>query len=299
MTPARFRWGTILITIGVLLLLRNVDTVNDDVWLELLVYFPVVLIAIGIEKIFTKSRLQLISYATSVVLMGVAFWIAADNSSAGGQGSYFDSTSHRIRFDPKVKSVKAELNLNTTALTIRDSGDDIAYAQFDRFTRKPAISYRVWNDTAQLTYRARSASYLGGAIRIDPGDEQDWYVRFSEDIPLDLRCFGKDTDFHLNLSTTPLRSLTVEADETSIYIKLGDLMPHATVRIFGDDTSLKLRVPEGIGLRIVGDEYLSYLSRLGLIPEDGDLITEGFDTLSTKIEVDLDSRLSSFSLDYF
>ncbi len=299
MTPARFRWGTILITLGVLLLLRNFDAINDDVWLELLVFFPIVLIAIGVEKIFTKSRLQLIAYATSVALMGVAFWVAGESHSSGGQGSYFESTSHNIEYDQSIRVLKADLRLNNTALTIRDCSDDLVSAKFDRFTRKPAVTYQVAGDTAEITYRARKANYLGGAIRIDAGTDQDWYVSFSKDTPLDLTCQAEETDMHMNLSTTPVRRLSVDADETSVYIKLSDLVPEVSVKVFGDDASLRLRVPEGIGLRISGDEYLSYLTRIGLIEYDDDLVSEGYDTASTKIDVELDDRLSSFSLDYF
>jgi hypothetical protein len=285
--------------VGVLLLLRNFDTINDDVWLELLVFFPIVLIAIGVEKIFTKSRLQLLSYATSVALMGIAFWIAAENHTGSDQGSYFESSSHTIEDNRAVSVIKANLRLSCTALTIRDSGSDLVYSRFDRFTRKPSVDFQINGDTASLTYVSRRSSYLGGAIHIEAGGDQDWDMRFSESIPLDLTCRGEDTDMHMNLSTTPVRRLTVDADETSVYIKLSDLVPEVEVRIFGDDSSLRLRVPEGIGLRFTGDEYVSYLTRMGLIERDDDLVSEGYDTASTKIDVELDGQLSSFSLDYF
>ena len=76
MTPARFRWGMILVQVGLLLLLRNAGVINDNVWINLLVLSPVVLIAIGIEKIFTKSRLQFIAYATTILLFIGGFAIA-------------------------------------------------------------------------------------------------------------------------------------------------------------------------------------------------------------------------------
>ena len=57
MSPARFRWGAILIQIGILWLLKNFDVITTDFWEDLLLYFPIILIAVGVEKIFTKSRL--------------------------------------------------------------------------------------------------------------------------------------------------------------------------------------------------------------------------------------------------
>ena len=54
MTPARFRWGLILILIGGLIFLENLNYLNHGFWIDLLIYSPFLLIAIGIEKIFTR-----------------------------------------------------------------------------------------------------------------------------------------------------------------------------------------------------------------------------------------------------
>lgn len=299
MTPARFRWGTILITLGLLLLLRNLDYFNDDLWFDLILYFPLVLIAIGIEKIFTRTRLQFISYATSVCLIFAALAIAVHSQSDSAIGSYFHTTTHQANADPSVDFIDAELNLNETNLTIRDSGKDLVYGRFDRFTRKPKITFRTENDTAFLAYNARPGSYLGGAVKINVGEGQDWYVRFSEDVPLRLRCSGHDDDMHLNFSTTPLENLALDAENATIYLKLGDRQPNVTVTVGGEGSSLKLRLPSGIGLSVSGQEYRDYLERLGFIQSGEAYVTEGFDTASTRIDVDLESQLSSFSVDFF
>ncbi len=75
MSPARFRWGLFLVLLGTLLLLRNSDVLNDNFWSDLLIYLPVILIAVGIEKIFAKSRVKVISYLTSVFLFLGAFYM--------------------------------------------------------------------------------------------------------------------------------------------------------------------------------------------------------------------------------
>ena len=224
MTPARFRWGILLVTIGLLLLLRNIGTFNDDIWIALVVYSPLVLIAIGVEKIFTRTRVQVISYLTSGFLLvgglAIAFY-----AGSGHEGGFFTETSHTIEFDPKVRSLLAELNLNETDLTIRDSGDDLVYGEFARFTRKPTISYVTDKGIARIAFDSRRMSYLGGVIRIDTDDDRDWYVQFHENTPLELNLSGHDNDIHLNMSTTPLRLLKLDTDDAAIYLKIGELEP--------------------------------------------------------------------------
>ena len=131
MTPARFRWGIILIQIGGLILLRNAGVLNDNLWVDLLVLSPIVLIAIGLEKIFTKSRAQFISYLTSVGLFFGGFLIAFYGSYGGDTTSFFSETIYRKGSDPNVKSISATLRLDDTDLTIRDSGRDLVYGPTD------------------------------------------------------------------------------------------------------------------------------------------------------------------------
>ncbi len=302
MSPARFRWGLFLVLLGTLLLLRNSEVLNDNFWADLLIYLPVVLIAVGVEKIFAKSRAKVISYLTSVFLFLGALYIAFSGSLGGTEGSFFSQTIFEQEYDPSVRTLHAVLELDETDLTIRDSGEKMIYARFNRFTRKPKIEYEVVGDEAKVILESRSGprSFLGGAVRIDTGDSQDWYVRFARNTPLELECLGNGSDLHLNFATTPLRRLRLDADDARVYIKLGDREPLVKIDIVGEDTNLRLRIPQNVGLKVFGEDYRSYLARIGLVKSNGGFVTNGFDTVGNKIEVNLDDRLGgSFSIDFF
>ncbi len=299
MTPARFRWGIILIQIGGLILLRNAGVLNDNLWVDLLVLSPIVLIAIGLEKIFTKSRAQFISYLTSVGLFFGGFLIAFYGSYGGDTTSFFSETIYRKGSDPNVKSISATLRLDDTDLTIRDSGRDLVYGRFDRFTRKPKIDESLDAEELQVRLVSRYGSFLGGVIDIDTDSPQDWYLKFSEDVPLELDCYGDNADIHLNLSTTPLKRLRLDTEDATIYLKLGVLEDFVTITVAGGNSDLRLRVPASTGLKVVGDDYGSYLTRLGFGKVTDGFTSEGYDTLTPKYEIDLDEDLSSFSLDFF
>ncbi|MFQ6009434.1 MAG: hypothetical protein ACE5K8_10850, partial [Candidatus Zixiibacteriota bacterium] len=171
--------------------------------------------------------------------------------------------------------------------------------RFDRFTRKPKIVYERQGDQATVTLTSRPRTWLGGIIRVETDEPQDWYLRFSKDVPLEVTCEGSKADLHLNFSTTPLRKLEMRVDKASIYLKLGETEPLVKVAIFGEDSDVRLRVPRNVGLRVTGEEYRSYLSRLGLQERNGGFVCGGFDTLQNRIEVDVDSQLSSFAIDFF
>jgi len=299
MTPARFRWGLFLVLLGVLLLLRNTEVLNDNFWVDLLVYLPVVLIAVGIEKIFAKSRAKIISYLTSVALLLGALWIAFSGSLGGAECSFFSKTTFKMAYDPSIRAVHAVLDLDETDLTIRDSGDDLIYGSFDRFTRKPKTEYEIVGSEANITLTSRPRSFLGGIIRIETDDPQDWYLRFARNIPLEMECFGNNSNLHLNFATTLLRRLKLDADDAQVYLKLGDRESLTKVDIVGENTNLRVRVPQNVGLKVFGNDYQPYLVRLGLTQSDGGFVTNGYDTVKNKIVVNLDDRLGSFSIDFF
>ncbi|RKX29453.1 MAG: hypothetical protein DRP47_01810 [Candidatus Zixiibacteriota bacterium] len=299
MSPARFRWGLVLVLLGVLLLLQNANILNSNFWADLLIWFPVVLIAVGVEKIFAKSKVKFISYLTSVGLFVGGLAIAFVGSYGGEETSFFNQTSFEFESDPNVQQLNVVLDLNGTDLTIRDSGPDLVYGEFDEFTRKPRIDSDIDGKVANVKLASRSGSFLGGAIHINTGDPQDWSLRFSRDVPLELECNSSESDLHLNMSTTPLRRLKLNTDDARVYLKLGDLFPLVDIDITGEDSDLRLRIPQTVGVRILGDDYQSYLTNLGFVEDDGRFVTEGYDTTKTRIDIKLDNNLESFSVDFF
>ncbi len=299
MTPARFRWGIILIQVGVLILLRNFGALGDSFWEDMLIWSPVLLIAIGVEKIFTKSKLQFISYLTSVFILLGGLTIAFASSWTDMDGGFFSEVTYQRDYDPNVKKLHAQLKLKETNLTIRDSGDDLVYGRFDKFTRKPRVEYDLEGDQATISLTGQRHNYLGGVVRVNIDESQDWYLRFSRDIPLDLECTGDGSEIHLNLSTTPLSRLNLEADDARIYLKLGDIEPLVHVVIRGEDSKVRLRIPVNVGLSVLGPGYDAYLEKIGLTSSGDAYVNEIFDSSQTKVEIELDDRFDTFSLDFF
>jgi len=299
MTPARFRWGILFILIGVLILLSRTDVLNNNFWIDFLSLIPFLLIAIGIEKIFTRTRFEAISYLSSILLLVGGIWVAVSGSRYGTNASFFESETITQEVEPSVELLEAVLHLGDGDLTIRDATDDLVYARFREFSDKPKYTYSVQDNTARVDLDSRNRRGLGPFIHIDTDQPEDWRLQFSRVIPLVLKCEGSESSIHLNLSTTPLRELDLDADESSIYIKLGNLEPQIKVAVRGRDSELRLRIPGESGLRVIGFEDAGYLQEVGLSSQNGSFVTEGFDSLSNRIEVELDDRFQSLSIDYY
>ena len=302
MTPARFRWGLLLILVGTLVLLANMEVLNHTFWIDFVYLLPFLLIAIGIEKIFARTKLKFISYLTSVALVAGAFYVAFEGSRYDENSSFFRSGS--IRWDgddERVDIVDAELQLGNADLTIRDAVDELFHARFGEWSYKPRSSMDIADGRAEISLTSRSARrrFWGNAVVIDGREPNEWRLEFSRDIPLLLKCYGQDSDIHLNLATTPLRELSLDVDDANIYIKIGEQEPRTRISIRGYDSKLRLRVPQESGLLVRGADDPAYLEQIGLLETDEGFITEGFDSLSLQIRVDLDDNFRSLSIDFY
>ena len=301
MTPARFRWGMLLVLLGTLLLLVNADVLNHNFWVDFVYFIPFLLIAIGIEKIFSQTRFKILSYVTTVAIVAGALYVAFEGSSYSESGSFFESSTLVYDEDTsKVELIDAKLDLGNSSLTIRDASDELLKARFGEWSRKPAADLKIDNRVATITLDSRTGRRVwGGTVKVDTDAADDWRVAFAREIPLNLDIAGEDNDLSLNLATTQLRAMTIDDDDAEIYVKVGDLEATVQLKIMGDDSRVRLRVPQEAGLMVTGVNDPSYLEQIGLEARGGSFATPGFETATVRIEAELQDNFRSLSIDYY
>ncbi len=298
MTPSRFRWGLLLITIGVMLLLNNAGTLSWDYWPELLLWWPLILIAIGIEKIFLKTGMQFISYLAPLMLVFAMIYIAIDVGSQDRTHDFFSSYRWDEAADPNIKMTDAVIEHGRTNLFI-NSGGDLVAARFNRFSRKPEVTFNKADGTAKL--ELKGGSRVAGSLIVFNRQHsgRDWNISFSEETPLRLECRGNNSDLSLNMESVPVENLKIIDREGDIYIKIGNLRPKVDVNVEGSEAQLRLRVPNESGLKVAGSDYTVYLKALGLVEQNGFFMTNGFDTSKVQISLSVDKGLQHLSIDRY
>jgi hypothetical protein len=284
--------------VGVLLLLRNTSVIDDRFWPELAVYLPVLLIAIGVEKIFTKSKLQFISYLTTVAFSVGGIALALDYGYRYTDDFPYSTSVFIQEKDADVKRLRAVMDVDETDLEVRRSGEDLVYARFEDFIRRPRTSFGVDNGVGNLRMIAQGSEYCGGLVTIDTDTLQKWDVRFSDSVPLELICSGRGSEFHLDLSETPVTRLELDAEETAIFVHLGRLLPKVDVEIISEDSELELVVPATSGIKVTGEENRTWLLKAGLIGVNDGYVCDGYDTAQFKIDIDIDGNLKSLRISY-
>jgi hypothetical protein len=299
MTVSRLRWGLLFITVGVMLLLNNAGSLSWGYWADLIVWWPVLLIAIGLEKIFQKTSLHFLAYLSPVILAGGMILVAFDTGTEPTFRNYFSSYRWSEDADSTIRVIDADIDHGRYDFFINGSSFNLASAKFNRFSRKPSINFSKSDGIAKLEIGRRSLRSDGVFVFNSGRYGQDWTMSFSPQVPLKLACRGKQSDVSLNLQSIPLEELKITNDEGDIYLKIGDLSPRVNIEINSPDSPLRLRIPRGAGLRVDGIDKASYFKTMGLLEDKGYFISPGFDTTRIKIMLDIDKGLEHFSIDYY
>jgi hypothetical protein len=102
-------------------------------------------------------------------------------------------------------------------------------------------------------------------------------------------------DFDLSGYAVP--KLEIEAGAADIDLKLGDKAPQSDVRIDAGVASVVVRVPTGVGTRIINDGALN-VNQLDDFQKrgDGELVSPNYDAAPKKITITYNGGLSRFKV---
>ncbi|MCP4568708.1 MAG: hypothetical protein GY841_14110 [FCB group bacterium] len=299
MNPAKFRWGILFILAGSLLLLNNLGRMEWWVWSDILSLWPLLLIAIGIEKIFQNTKFSFISYLSSIALAGAVIWAAL---GCFGWNSCFESfggqTRYRIDDDKGAKRIVADIDMDDDDINLRGTGRYLFSSTYDGNGRPPEIDYKQNGDIANFKINERDGRHF---FSIRRGGVDGFDVSLSGELPLVVDCSGDESNMKLDFRKLLLEDLTVDSDDGRVRIFAGNRVAYVKMNLNGDDPNYRLQFPTNSGLRFqTTDEKLGrYLTRIGLIEEDNYFISEGYDSLTPQFDIELSDDLSRLSIRYY
>ena len=294
MKIARIRNGVILISLGIVFLLNNLGHVPWSVWFRIFSLWPVILIAIGIEIIFRKTRLSFLTILSPLLFMA-AILGPTYFQSVELTGVYRTSETYQYAedLDTSVTKVTAIVQLRAGNLEISSDTERLISGKLDYRKRKPITTYEFsgFDSSATVEIRDRERGWKGWSWRA--WGAKDWDIRLTDRIPINLRIYAKVTDGELDLSNLKLKNLNLDIKAANFNIKLGDLVDQLDGRIESDACRLSLLIPEDIGLKIENHAKLTSTSFSGLsiLKYDNIYQTSNFEQASEKITLSLEGSV--------
>jgi len=283
-----------------LLLLNNIGKLDWWVWTDILSLWPLILIAIGLEKIFTRSKVEFIAYLPILGLAAAVLWVAFDGFNDDGDYRIRTGRGYRYTVDMEsdINKIKAKFDFGDVDVSMSGTGTRLFRARSSAYKWIPDVEFDRSGDVGQLDVSAKRKR-IPNWIRIDKwGDRDDWDLFVTNQIPVSLECIGDESDMSLDCRGLHLEDLKVDSEHGKIRIQLGDLEDIVKVSLKGGEADYRCSVPDGCGIKIIGagDDLNRYFEREGLAATGGEYTTSGYDTLAVKIEFELSKDITQFSI---
>jgi len=275
----------ILITVGVLFLVHNWRPTFEP-WEILLDYWPLILIFVGLGKIYDNYQRTRnpnaapgVSVGTTVGILAfvavLAFLLWHGRGAARSHGLYssdFNHTSQTVDLQG-AKSARAHLEMSAGELTIGGDSQHALDADF-RFTRaydEPRVDYHVTDSVGEIRISQDSHPVRFGNTR------NEWNLRFNKDLPLELRVEMGAGQGNLDFRDIPLTRLDLHLGAGQVDVDLtGERKTDLTADIEGGVGQANIRLPKKIGVIAEASGGIGSISTHGLKQDGGSYTNEAY-----------------------
>lgn len=274
----------ILITVGILFLVHNWRP-GFEPWAVLMDYWPLILIFVGLGKIydnFQRSRNpnaapgisigSTIGILAFVVVLVLLLWHGRGYASRHGFHTDAKHTSQTVDLQG-AKSAHAKLEMSAGELTVSADSAHALDADF-RFTEsydEPRVDYHVSDGVGQIGISQDSHTVHFGNTR------NEWSLRFSKDLPLELRVDMGAGQGNLDFRDIPLTRLDLHLGAGEVNVDLtGDRKADLTADIEGGVGQANIRLPKKIGVIAEASGGIGSIRTYGLKQEGGSYTNESY-----------------------
>jgi hypothetical protein len=246
----------ILITIGVLFLVQNWRPAFDP-WSIVRDYWPLILIFIGLGKIWDNVQRSRNPNAPPGISMGATVGVLAfvlvlvlliwHGHGFSRRHSFSSDLRHTVQtVDLQgAKSAHAKLEMGAGELTINGGSSHALEADFNFSGSfdEPRVDYSVAGGAGQVSISQDSRTVHFGNSR------NEWDLRFSSQIPWELRVDMGAGKGNLHFRDVPLTRLDLNIGAGQVDVDLtGDRKTDLTADIEGGVGQATIRLPKNVGV---------------------------------------------------
>jgi len=298
MAVGRIRTGVILILIGGILLLNTTGVLDVGVWESIAVLWPLLLIAIGIEKIFMATEnlkpMAMLSPLIIVATVAYAVFGTPGNVAFSDNDDDFSNSSSdwSVSTDPSVTAMDIYMDFGGGRLKVRGGADTdkMFEGQFYHRGRRPEVSSQEDGETMHVTLKRRSKS-----IGLGQRDRERWIVKLNETVPVDMKLDAGGAQVRLDLADIVLKHLDLETGAADVDLILGAKSSEVRCDVNCGAASIDMVIPAGAGLRVDRESAMSSFSTgdIDLVESGKFMESPDFDTRSVRIYLNLEYGVSS------
>lgn len=304
MSYKKIFWGVILISIGILIMLKNLDLIWFS-WHSLWALWPVMLILWGVSVLPVKDYIKLI-ISLVVVAGGVAVvstqpdintfgfrWHRQDhewNVQYNKDTDFKSDENYSEPFDKVIKTATLDFDAAAGRFILEDSTAKLY--TFDKSGSEVRYETSVEKDStsALVKLRLRDSSISNGKgaeAHIKLNLEPIWDVKFNVGA----------ADMHMDLSKFKVRTVNFDGGASSIYLKMGEINEDQKVNINAGASEIRIYIPKSRACEVRTNTVLSSRQLDGFNRIERHLYrTNNFNAAKIKTYIDVEAAVSNLKV---
>lgn len=286
-------WGLLLVTVGGLLLVDNLDIMHVD-WMNVWRLWPLAIVAAGLSLLSRRSWLWrcasfvfIIGSIAAVIFIGTGGFVP---TQLGGTQS-----SQQVQREKGVARADVTLDAGASKLVIGSH------------ERDAIVNAAITGDTLGLK---DTSSRVGDTqfVRLRTERREGWFslkqtpwdVTFTNSLPLKVRIEAGASSVDADFSRTKLEDLTLDSGASAVRLVLGEKTTMQHVRIDSGASSVTVRVPKHSGIKLEIDGGITSKDVANLTKVDGEKYqSDNYDAARNKIVIEAELGLASFTLERY
>ena len=291
----------ILICIGVFFLVANLVP-SFDPWVILTRYWPVILILIGLGKVWDYYAGRwygraggsdvsgvLIAVALLVLLLGLAVWRAGRHAGVAAQQRHETKTIDL----QGATAVTANLNFPAGQLNINGGSNHLVDADFRYYDTQdePEMDYNVNSGRGELDVKENDGSVHFGTR------DSEWDLHFNESVPLDLTLQMGAGQSNLKFAGVDLTHLEVHLGAGQMILDLtGPRKQDLSADIHGGVGQAEVRLPKDVGVRAHASGGIGSINVRGLTKQGNEYVNAAYGKTPATIDLNIEGGIGEIDL---
>jgi hypothetical protein len=282
------------IAVGTLFLMGNFGYLAISSWQILLNYWPVLLIAIGIDILFGQRRAiwsQALAVVLALGLLGGIVWLAS-NQAPVGTALNSERISESLQ---NATSARAEISINAGELLLSGGAEDGQFVQGTiRIPNSQTVRQDYSIEGSQAVYNLHQEGVTVGFNT--NSNLNQWDLKLNSKIPTDLKVNIGAGETQLNLSGMSLSNLEVNGAVGQVTVILPS-QGGFDGKINGAVGETIIRVPRGLPVTIhTNGGITSIQADTGFQKQDQEIISSGTD--GKPVTLSLSQAIGSLRVEY-
>ncbi|MCK9399671.1 MAG: DUF5668 domain-containing protein [Bacteroidales bacterium] len=299
-------WGLILVLIGVLFILKNLDIIYFS-WYSLWRLWPLLLVLIGVTILPVKDGIKVV--LTIIVLIAAAFFLISfpnfhnwnDDRSINNSRDRIDDKDpqdidQRIfeAYDSTINEADLIFDAAAGNFKIGQSTDELF--EFDREGNLGRYTYSIKDLGTKREIRIELEE--GRIIRTDLRNKVT--MKLNTNPVWDIKVDVGAANIELDLSSFKIRKLEIDGGASSINIRLGTLQAESKIKINSGASSIDIKVPQEFACEVNTSTVLSSKDLEGFNKVgNGTYVTPDFSDKTKNIVIEVEAAVSSLNVERY